>query len=123
MTEAIPGIHDLNDDVIELNDNHWFFSSYIPSNQKLTVDKNGQPVLIDIIDNLSDDDKIEINKLKQQQLINDANSQITLLQRAVKYNLATTAQKQLLEQLELYTVQISNIDISESNVDFPPVPE
>lgn len=37
MTEVIPGIHDINDDVIELDNNHWFFTSNIPAKKKLLL--------------------------------------------------------------------------------------
>lgn len=123
MTEVIQGIHEINDDVIALKDDHWFFTTNIPGDKKLTVDKNGQPLLIDIIESLSDNDKIVMNKFKKQHLIKEANSQIILLQRAVKYNLATTAQKQLLEQLELYTIEIDQVDSSDINAVFPDMPE
>lgn len=66
---------------------------------------------------------IQQNKLTQNSLINDANNKIILLQRAVKYNRATDDEKKLLEQLELYTVEIGQVDTSDINAVFPDMPE
>lgn len=123
MTEVVLGVHEINDDVIELNDDHWFFTSYIPSGKQLIIDKDDNLVLIDIINLLSDEDKIAINESKKQQLIEEANSQIILLQRAIKYNKETEQEKQLLEKLEIFTVDVSRIDTSNINTVFPDMPE
>ena len=65
----------------------------------------------------------EVPCVHRDKLINDANAKITLLQRAIKYNVATDTEKQLLEQLELFTINVSRIDTSNINVVFPEMPE
>ena len=74
-------------------------------------------------ENAENDFKIKQNIALRDKLINDANAKITLLQRAIKYNVATDNEKNLLEQLELFTVNVSRIDTSDINVVFPEVPE
>ncbi|OCG68376.1 hypothetical protein A9G41_00765 [Gilliamella sp. Nev5-1] len=64
-----------------------------------------------------------INKSKKQQLINDANAHIILLQQAVKYNKATEPEKQLLENLELFTIDVARIDTTDINVISPDLPK
>ena len=82
---------------------------------------NGYPVAIERT--LTAEEIQSINSLKKQELINNAKAQIKLLQRAIKYNIATNAEKKLLEQLELFTINIDKIDLSDTNVVFPDMPE
>lgn len=74
-------------------------------------------------ENAENDFKIKQNIALRDKLINDANAKITLLQRAIKYNVATDNEKNLLEQLELFTINVSRIDTSDINVVFPEMPE
>lgn len=71
---------------------------------------------------MSDDKIIAINESKQQQLIDSANERIVILQRAVKYNKITDAEKSLLEQLELFTIDVARVDVSDVNAVFPEMP-
>lgn len=49
MTEVIPGFHDIKG-AVELPDDNWFFTmSEVPEGKEIAVDKNGEPVLIDLI--------------------------------------------------------------------------
>ena len=64
-----------------------------------------------------------INTSKQQKLINIANEQIIILERAIKYNRATEDDKQLLEKLELFTVDVSQVDLDDVNLMFPELPK
>lgn len=121
LTEVIPGVHDIDNNVIELPENHWFFTGEIPPGQRL-VFKNGSLMLVDVLELMTDADKIEINRVKQQQLINAANKQIVILERAVKYNRATDADKLLLEQLELFTIDVAQADLANPNLKFPDMP-
>lgn len=73
--------------------------------------------------NAENDFKIKQNIALRDKLINDANAKITLLQRAIKYNVATDTEKQLLEQLELFTINVSRIDTANVNAVFPEMPE
>lgn len=73
--------------------------------------------------NAENDFKIKQNIALRDKLINDANAKITLLQRAIKYNVATDNEKKLLEQLELFTINVSRIDTSDISVVFPEIPE
>ena len=82
---------------------------------------NGERWVLD--KNAENDFKIKQNIALRDKLINDANAKITLLQRAIKYNVATTEEKQLLEQLELFTINVSRIDTANVNAVFPEMPE
>ena len=84
-------------------------------------DENGYPVAIEHV--LTVDEIILKNKSQQQQLINIANEQIIILERALKYNRATEAEKNLLEQLELFTVDVSQLDLSDPGLTFPEIPK
>lgn len=64
----------------------------------------------------------EAEKLKAR-LMRDAEAIIAPLQRAVKHGLATDAEKQLLEEWEVYTVLLSRVDTSKApDIEWPPVP-
>ena len=73
--------------------------------------------------NAENDFKIKQNVALRDKLINDANAKITLLQRAIKYNVATDNEKKLLEQLELFTINVARIDVSDVDAVFPKMPE
>lgn len=46
MTEVIPGLHEVKD-AIELADDNWFFTMLsIPKGQRLSIDSEGNPILI-----------------------------------------------------------------------------
>lgn len=71
---------------------------------------------------LSDDEIIANNESKQQQLLNEANEKIVILQRALKYNCATEDEKSLLEQLELFTIAVARVNVSDVDAVFPEMP-
>lgn len=87
----------------------------------IQTDKNGYPIAVERT--LTAEEIKTLNESQQQRLISAANEKITLLQRAIKYNVATDNEKQLLEQLELFTINVSRIDTSNINVVFPEMPE
>ena len=87
----------------------------------IQTDKNGYPIAVERT--LTAEEIKTLNESQQQRLISAANEKITLLQRAIKYNVATDNEKQLLEQLELFTINVSRIDTSKINVVFPEMPE
>lgn len=87
----------------------------------IQIDKNGYPIAVE--KKLTDDEIKTLNESQQQRLISAANEKITLLQRAIKYNVATVDEKQLLEQLELFTINVSRINTSDINVVFPEMPK
>ena len=84
-------------------------------------DINGRPVAIERV--FTNDEIILQNESLQQQLINIANEQIIILERAIKYNRATDADKLLLEQLELFTIDVSQADLSDPDLTFPELPK
>ena len=84
-------------------------------------DKNGRPVAIERV--FTNDEIILQNESLQQQLINIANEQIIILERAIKYNRATDADKLLLEQLKLFTIDVSQADLSDPDLIFPELPK
>lgn len=48
LTEVIPGIHDVSG-AVELPETHWFFKTQqIPEGSQLTVNDNGEPILVSI---------------------------------------------------------------------------
>lgn len=84
-------------------------------------DKNGRPVAIERV--FTNDEIILQNESLQQQLINIANEQIIILERAIKYNRAKDADKLLLEKLELFTIDVSQADLSDPDLTFPELPK
>ncbi|OCG24655.1 hypothetical protein A9G11_03100 [Gilliamella sp. wkB108] len=87
----------------------------------IQANDNGYPVAVERV--LTLEEIKSINESKQQQLLNRANEKITMLQRIVKYNRATNDERKLLEQLELYTVELHQVDTSDINAVFPDMPE
>lgn len=69
------------------------------------------------------DFKIRKNTDLRDKLLTDASTKITLLQRAIKHNVATDNEKRLLERLELFTIDVSRIDTANVNAVFPEMPE
>lgn len=64
----------------------------------------------------------EAERMKAQ-LMAEAEATIAPLKRAVKYNMATDAEKALLEQWEIYSVLLSRVDTSLApDIEWPPVP-
>jgi hypothetical protein len=60
---------------------------------------------------------------KKATLMAEAEAAIAPLKRAVKYNMATDAEKQLLEKWEVYSVQLNRVDTSLApDIEWPPVP-
>jgi len=84
-------------------------------------DINGRPVAIERV--FTNDEIILQNESLQQQLINIANEQIIILERAIKYNRARDADKLLLEKLELFTIDVSQVDLSDPDLTFPELPK
>ena len=123
MTEIIPGIHDINDDVIELDNEHWFFTSDIPSDKKIVVDANGQLELKNIDDNLSNIDKIETNKLKQQQLINNANKKISILQDIIDLDMQESNEGEQLKRWKKFRILVTRVDTNQLDIEWPKQPE
>lgn len=121
LTEVIKGVHDIDNNVIELPDEHWLFTTEIPRGKKL-IFKNGQLMLVDVVELLTDDDKIEINTVKQQQLLNVVNAEIDILNRSVRLRRATDADKKRLELLENYSIDLYELDLSNPDVVIPEKP-
>lgn len=121
LTEVIKGVHDIDNNVIELPDEHWFFTTEIPRGKKL-IFKNGQLMLVDVVELLTDDDKIEINTVKQQQLLNVVNAEIDILNISVRLRRATDADKKRLELLENYSIDLYELDLSNPDVVIPEKP-
>ena len=123
MTEVIPGIHDINDNVIELDSEHWFFTSDIPGDKKIVVDANGQLELKNIDDNLSNTDKIETNKLKQQQLINNANKKISILQDIIDLDMRESNEDEQLKLWKKFRILVTRVDTNQLDIEWPKQPE
>lgn len=121
LTEVIKGVHDIDNNVIELPDEHWFFTTEIPRGKQL-IFKSGQLMLVDVVELLTDDDKIEINTVKQQQLLNVVNAEIDILNRSVRLRRATDADKKRLELLENYSIDLYELDLSNPDVVIPEKP-
>lgn len=48
LTEVIPGLHDVTG-AIELPEDNWFFTmTEIPQGMELTINKKGEPILIEV---------------------------------------------------------------------------
>lgn len=113
---------DLPDDVIEISSKyHAELLEKQSEGLVIQSDENGYPVAVEHV--FTVDEIILKNKSQQQRLINIANEQIIILERAVKYNRATEAEKKLLELLELFTVDLSQLDLSDPSLTFPEIPK
>ncbi|MCX8578887.1 MULTISPECIES: tail fiber assembly protein [unclassified Gilliamella] len=69
------------------------------------------------------DFKIRKNIALRDKLITDASTKKTLLQCAIKHNVATDNEKRLLERLELFSIDVPRIDTAHVNAVFPEIPE
>lgn len=113
---------DFPDDTIEIS--HEYYAELLEKQSNgfsIQADENGYPVAVEHI--LTVNEIILKNKSQQQQLINIANEQIIILERALKYNRATESDKNLLEALELFTVDVSQLDLSDPGLTFPDIPK
>lgn len=115
-------INDIPGDSVEISDEYHAELLEKQSNGLvIQSDENGYPIAVEHV--LTVDEIIMINTSKQQKLINIANEQIIILERAIKYNRATEDDKQLLEKLELFTVDVSQVDLDDVNLMFPELPK
>ena len=117
-------INDIPTNSVEISDKYHAELLEKQSNGfSIQADENGYPIAVESVLVLVADEIIMINKSRQQQLINIANEQIIILERAIKYNRATDADKLLLEQLELFTIDVSQADLSDPELTFPELPK
>lgn len=115
-------INDIPDNSVEISDE--YHAELLESQSKgfvIQSDEKGYPIAVEHV--LTVDEIIMINTSKQQKLINIANEQIIILERAIKYNRATEADKELLEKLELFTIDVAQVDLSDPNLTFPELPK
>lgn len=115
-------INDIPDNSVEISDE--YHAELLESQSEgfvIQSDENGYPIAVEHV--LTVDEIIMINTSKQLKLINIANEQIIILERAIKYNRATEADKELLEKLELFTIDVAQVDLSDPNLTFPELPE
>lgn len=109
-----------NDSVTISSEYHAELLSKQSEGYEIQANDKGYPVAVELV--LTLEEIKSINESKQQQLLNLANEKITMLQRIVKYNRATDDEKQLLEKLELFTIDVAHIDLTDSNASFPEMP-
>lgn len=66
---------------------------------------------------------VALAEVKKTRLQEDASSTISILERAVKYGIATDDEKAALEEWERYSVLLSRVDISSApDIDWPLLP-
>lgn len=115
-------INDIPTNSVEISDEYHAELLEKQSNGfSIQADENGYPTAVEHV--LTIDEIIMINTSKQQQLLNIANEQIIILERAIKYNRARDADKLLLEKLELFTIDVSQADLSDPDLIFPELPK
>lgn len=68
------------------------------------------------------DFKIKQNETIRDSLLNEANAEIDILNRAVRLRRASEADKKRLELLENYTIDLYELDLNDINVVFPEKP-
>ena len=68
------------------------------------------------------DFKIKQNEALRASLLNEANAEIDILNRAVRLRRASDADKKRLELLENYTIDLYELDVNDINVAFPNKP-
>lgn len=115
-------INDIPPNSVEISDEYHAELLEKQSNGfSIQADGNGYPTAVEHV--ITVDEIIMMNTSKQQQLLNIANEQIIILERAIKYNRATDADKLLLEKLELFTIDVSQADLSDPDLTFPELPK
>ncbi|MWP48806.1 MULTISPECIES: tail fiber assembly protein [unclassified Gilliamella] len=66
--------------------------------------------------------KIKKNVTIRDSLLNDANTEIEIINRAIRLRRASEADKTRLEKLELYTIDLYELDLNNVDVVFPEKP-
>ncbi|MFQ0994052.1 tail fiber assembly protein [Gilliamella sp. BG2] len=66
--------------------------------------------------------KIKQHEAFRDSLLNEANAEIDILNRAIRLRRATDVDKKRLEQLENYTIDLYELDVNDINVVFPDKP-
>lgn len=66
--------------------------------------------------------KIKKNVTIRDSLLNDANTEIEIINRAIRLRRASEADKSRLEKLELYTIDLYELDLNNVDVAFPEKP-
>ncbi|PHM65615.1 tail fiber assembly protein [Xenorhabdus sp. KJ12.1] len=113
------------DDGIEVSDNIYSeFVSNIPPQGKMRIaGKNGSPAWSDIPPPTQEELQQQAER-KKQSLLNDADKKIMRLERIVKKNMATNDEINQLDNLELYSIELSRLDCSKvSDIIWPKNPE
>lgn len=68
--------------------------------------------------------QIELVKSEKQNRLEQAEKQLSVLQRAIKFAMTTEDESKLAEQLEIYSVLISRVDSQNaSDIDWPEMPK
>lgn len=68
--------------------------------------------------------QIEAAQSEKQNRLELAEKQLAVLQRAIKFGMATEAESKLAEQLEVYSVLVSRIELLHTpNIDWPEMPQ
>lgn len=62
------------------------------------------------------------NEELKNSLLNEVNQNIQMIKRLVKYNFATDDEKERLESLEIYSIQLSRLDTSIEDMEIPTKP-
>lgn len=88
------------------------FHKWDSENKKWVLDKAEQRSFI-----------IKQNEMQRDLLLDSVNSEIDILNRAVRLRRASAADKKRLEILESYTVDLYELDLNDVNVVFPEKPE
>ncbi len=66
---------------------------------------------------------VALAEIKKARLLEDASSTIAILERAVKYEIATEDEKAALEEWGRYSVLVSRVDTTNApDIDWPPLP-
>ena len=71
---------------------------------------------------IPDDENVAVNTEKKKELLTQVMQDLSPLQMAEKYGIATDEEKSRLETLERYLINVSRIDVKQRDIDWPALP-
>ena len=113
---------DLPDDIVEIS-SEYHAELLEKQSQGFVIksDENGYPVAVERI--FTADEMIMINTAKRQQLLNEANENISILQDMIDLDMSEDGDKEKLKAWKKYRILLNRIDVSDTNVIFPEKPQ
>lgn len=112
---------EIKDDWIEINKEEMLYLTQPPSFYHELID--GKWVITEEKAEQKRQDIIEKNTADREALRLQAESDILILERKIKFKLATTEDAERLDLLYRYTITLYDLDMSQENITWPEKPE